>query len=79
LVTRRAINLKPNMLHSLIPPPLLHQSTGETRVQSPLLKTKVNVEHAGHSLPLVQWKELIKLKPGNSYLSQNSNWLIAQA
>ena len=46
--------------------------------QSPMLRTKDNVVHAGLSQLLVQWKELIKLRQANSSLSQSNNWLIVQ-
>jgi len=34
---------------------------GEHTALSPRLRTKANAEHAGHSQPLVHWKELTSL------------------
>jgi hypothetical protein len=52
--------------------------TGDLREQSLQLKTKDNVDHAGHSPPLELLKELNSLKLEDSLPSLNNNSLIAQ-
>jgi hypothetical protein len=51
-------------------------STGELRVQSTQLKTKVNVVHAGLSQLLLQLKVLMPSRLENSLVFLNNNLLI---
>jgi hypothetical protein len=48
------------------------------KVLSPVLRTKANADHAGHSVPLVLSKALTSLQPKPSSPSLNNNLLIAQ-
>ena len=53
--------------------------TGLLRVLWLLSRTKDNVDHAGHSQPLDQWKALITSKWTTCFLSLNSSSSIVQA
>jgi len=59
--------------------PMPLQSIGDQRVESLHQRTKDHAVHAGPSPPLVLWKVPTSLPRDHSYLSPNSNWLIAQA
>lgn len=50
---------------------------GEIEVPSPVLRIKANAVHAGLSPPLVLLKVPGLLRPDNSSVSLNNNWLIA--
>jgi hypothetical protein len=52
-------------------------SIGEPEVLSPLLRTKVHVDHAGHSPPLVQWKDITLYGTTSSSPYQSNNLLTA--
>ena len=55
------------------------QSTGENRVQSTKLKTRVNVVHAGLSRLLLRWKVWPPSRRRNSLIFLNNNLLIVTA
>ena len=55
----------------------LNLSIGLLKVPSPLLRTKLNVDHAGLSLLLVVSKDSTSEKLVNYYLSLNKLWLTA--
>ena len=52
---------------------LLMKQTGETKVQSPLLKTREIAVPAGLSLLLLPWKDYTFKRITNSWLSPNNN------
>merc|ERR1711935_1245039 len=67
-----------NMAKESLFPIFQKQSTGESKVPLPQLKTKVAVVHAGLFLPLAPWKVLTSLRTRALSPFLNSNSLTAQ-